>query len=148
MPQQRYAHDTNCDLDPTALFVLLCARNRRPRPRPRPRLITHACIYVILPPSSHVCVRVRVLPTNTNSYTQVNLECQISDYVDQGKITPGSANIATRGASSYVAILKEHQIQDNNKPGVFFREFYCENWTSPNNVWQIVYISKVRSMGK
>jgi len=73
---------------------------------------------------------------------KLNLECQISDFVAYGYITPGSDHISTRGASSYVAILKEHQIQDDNKPGIFFREFYCENWISPNGVWEIVYIPK------
>merc|ERR1711907_880701 len=73
---------------------------------------------------------------------KLNLECQISDFVAYGYITPGSDHISTRGASSYVAILKEHQIQDDNKPGIFFREFYCENWLSPNGVWEIVYIPK------
>lgn len=73
---------------------------------------------------------------------KLNLECQISDYVEYGYITPGEANIGVRGASSYVSILKEHQIQDDSKPGIFFREFYCENWISPNGVWEIVYIPK------
>merc|ERR1712178_86280 len=77
-----------------------------------------------------------------DSTAKLNLECQISDYVEYGYINPGSDNIGKRGASSYVSILKEHQIQDSSKPGIFFREFYCENWISPNGVWQIVYIPK------
>ena len=85
-----------------------------------------------------------MLISTKSTRTQLNLECQISDYVAFGYITPGSDNIGTRGASSYVSILKEHQIQDSSKPGQFFREFYCENWISPNGVWEIVYIPKVR----
>merc|ERR1711907_301504 len=76
-----------------------------------------------------------------DSTAKVNLECQITDYVELGYIKPGSDNI-TKRPGSYVTIIKDYQVQDSTRPGQFERKFYCENWVSPNQYWQIVYVAK------
>jgi len=49
-------------------------------------------------------------------------------------LVPGLENIGNR-PGSYVVLVRE--FPDSN--GNFFREFYCETWTSPNARYQIVY---------
>lgn len=60
------------------------------------------------------------------------LERTLTKWVDAGYLVPGLENVAYR-PGSYVVFAREFQ-QD----GAWFRWFYCEYWSSPSNLYEIV----------
>jgi len=64
----------------------------------------------------------------------VQLEYALNDYVSNNLLIPGIQNVGNR-PGSYVVIIREYADQTGN----YNREFYCETWMSPNQVYRIVY---------
>jgi len=66
----------------------------------------------------------------------VALESALKVYISNGFLLPGFDNIMSR-PGSYVVVVRE--IADDNAN--FQRQFFCEDWTSPNNFVQLVFAS-------
>jgi len=64
------------------------------------------------------------------------IECQITDYVYQGWLVPGEDKQGSR-PGSYMLVMKSQQ--DPNDSGRWQSVFFCEEWTSPNQYWQLKY---------
>merc|ERR1739848_276036 len=65
---------------------------------------------------------------------KIQLEKDLATWETQGKIIPGSGNCAKR-PGSYVVLVREMTWQKDN----YFRKFYCENWSSPQGWYKLVY---------
>jgi len=73
-------------------------------------------------------------PHCLNNDAQAQLEQDLDNFKTNGKLVPGSDNIGNR-PGSYVLFVRE--VADNS--GNWRREFFCSDWTSPNNMYHIVY---------
>lgn len=62
------------------------------------------------------------------------LERELDRWVDAGYMVPGMDNIAIQ-PGSYMVLVREFVDENSN----WNKYFYCENWTSPNNKWKIVF---------
>lgn len=83
---------------------------------------------------------------------QQSLECQITTAVMQYDsaqyygLNPGADNAGER-AGSYILFLKNEAVNDDLGEGKYESVFYCEEWTSPNGIWNIVYSPEDNSIG-
>jgi len=62
------------------------------------------------------------------------LESDLDTFVSKGKLLLGKENVKNR-PGSYIVIVREYAVSWGN----YERQFYCENWSSPNNKYQIVF---------
>ena len=67
---------------------------------------------------------------------QLQLERDLQAYVTAGYLLVGAAHNATRPGSSLV-LLRQLRLP---KTGVWSREFFCQDWTSPNTALSIVSV--------
>lgn len=65
---------------------------------------------------------------------EVALEREFDQWVNAGYLVPGEDNIVSQ-PGSYVVLVREYIDGSGN----WQKYFYCENWTSPNNKWKIVF---------
>jgi len=65
---------------------------------------------------------------------KAELEQNLDDFKNSGKLVPGPGNIANR-PGSYILFVREVADDSLN----WRREFFCSDWTSPKNMYQIVY---------
>lgn len=80
-------------------------------------------------------------PSCLGSQAQLQLEKDLDNFVQQGKLVPGLEHIGDR-PGSYVLFVREYgeQYSSNGAQGVNWqRFFFCESWVSPNKKYQIVY---------
>jgi len=80
-------------------------------------------------------------PSCLGFQAQWQLEKDLDDFVQQGKLVPGLEHMGER-PGSYVLFVREYgeKYSNNGAEGVNWqRFFFCESWTSPNNKYQIVY---------
>merc|ERR1712032_109546 len=66
---------------------------------------------------------------------QKRLEDDLALYEERGWMIPGAENVA-QNPGSYVVFVRE--IVDIN--GQFQKDFYCENWLSPQGRFRVVFI--------
>ena len=73
-----------------------------------------------------------------------NLECQLTDYVYNNWLLPGADNVDADNTcgtgdsiSSNIVVMKTQQ---DNSDFRWKTIFMCENWISPNQIWQVVYV--------
>jgi len=67
---------------------------------------------------------------------QQQLESDLGKFISAGYLVPGADKYSTKPGSSVVFV---REIMDVN--GNYFREFYCEPWTTPNNKYDIDFVS-------
>merc|ERR1712070_1113684 len=80
-------------------------------------------------------------PSCLSDAAQQQLEQDLDNYVQNGKLKPGMDNIAKR-PGSYVVFVREYGTVYGWKVGEFgvnwSREFFCTNWVSPSGKYKIV----------
>merc|ERR1712070_348655 len=80
-------------------------------------------------------------PSCLSDAAQQQLEQDLDNYVQNGKLKPGGENIAKR-PGSYVVFVKEFGTVWDVTVGEFgvnwSREFFCIDWMSPNKKYQVV----------
>lgn len=82
-------------------------------------------------------------PSCLSDFAQQQLEQDLDDFVKNGKLLTGVDNVAQR-PGSYVLFVREWGLPYGSDAGGDFgvnwsREFFCANWVSPNNKYQVVY---------
>jgi hypothetical protein len=73
-----------------------------------------------------------------SSQAQSQLEQQLDKWETKGTIIPGSDKCALR-PGSYMVVVSE---TDDDTANLFTRWFFCENWTSPNNYYMLVFYAQ------
>merc|ERR1719329_637360 len=80
-------------------------------------------------------------PACLSGAAQQQLEQDLDNYVQSGKVKPGGDNIAKR-PGSYVVFVREYGTVWDLDVGDFgvnwSREFFCINWVSPNKKYKII----------
>jgi len=66
----------------------------------------------------------------------LNLETDLTKWVSDKLLIPGSANVANR-PGSYIVLMREWK----DKYGNSFSYFFCQDWASPNRKFEVVYIA-------
>jgi len=82
-------------------------------------------------------------PSCLSSAATHQLEADLDQFVNSGKLVPGSGNTGLR-PGSYVLFVREYGTTYGTSGTTEFivnwsRHFFCSNWVSPNNKWQVVY---------
>jgi len=72
---------------------------------------------------------------------EVALERELDRWVNAGYMVPGKEKMGVQPGSD-MALVREYMFDDGS--GNWNKYFYCENWTSPNNKWKIVFKSNVQ----
>jgi len=67
---------------------------------------------------------------------KIQLEQQLVSWETKGKIIPGLDKISSR-PGSYMVVVRE---DDDQAANFYTRAFFCENWTSPNNYYRLVFV--------
>merc|ERR1712072_1048961 len=65
---------------------------------------------------------------------KLQLEKDLASWETKGKIVPGSDHCASR-PGSYMVFVQELAFKED----AYYRKFYCENWQSPQDWYQLVY---------
>jgi len=66
---------------------------------------------------------------------QLQLEKDLETLVNNHKIVPGMEHIGNR-PGSYMVVVREFDTNGNHK---YQRQFFCENWSSPNGKFKLVF---------
>jgi hypothetical protein len=80
------------------------------------------------------------LPADLNSVNDLGsaekakLEQDLATWQNKGTLVPGKDKCGSR-PGSYIVIARETQF----KPGLYYKYFFCENWSGPQGWYRIVY---------
>jgi hypothetical protein len=80
-------------------------------------------------------------PACLSTTAQEQLENDLDQFVQQNKLIPGKDNIRFR-PGSYILFVREYGQTFGTNGGFdvnWSREFFCSNWVSPSNKYQVIY---------